>query len=315
MCGPFFRFHIEGNEVMAETLEAPVDEQITQETPTAVETPAVETDAVENSGVVDGGAVENSGIDEGLVATAKSYGLNPEHWPNGESLQRAVTQFDMIRAHQLQQSAMQYQQPQGKPETQAQTQARQKLDFDKLLPKEQFDENLVSALKSIYEDLHGELEAKDKKLTEFEPLREKVSQFEQYMQQQAAVQYESQMDGFFNGLGKEWEDVFGKGELRQLPPRSVQVANRLKLDQALGQIQQIDAMQGQRGSLTSQQQRALHLAFGDQLPTIERRKLAIQGHERKNGALARPASKQGKPLDPEAASIASIGQWIAKHAG
>jgi hypothetical protein len=305
-----------------ETVEqAPITEQI----PVAENIPATGADAVDKSGV-DGGPDESSGIDEGLAELARSYGINPERWQDADALQGAISQIDRAYAHHLAQAQQQFQvKPQGQPVPPAappQPTTRQKPNWKELLPEAEYDETIRKAMATIYDDLASQLSERDARLAAYEKHGEKLQELETFKQQlsqreaeREAVQLESRLDGYFDKLGKEWEDVFGKGAMRALSPRSVQAANRNSYVAALKQIEFIDSANGIASNPAQQERRALHMAFGDQLPTIERRKLALQANQRRNGALSRPAAKNGKPLDAERKILSEIGEWAAKQAG
>ena len=300
--------------VEAQAAEA-VEPQITEQTSAAVEsTPAPVADAVESSGV-DGGHVEASVIDEGLAETARSYGIDPARWQDADALQSAISQFDRAYTHHLSQAQRLTQTQPGQPATPAQqaaAAAKAKLDVKALLPEGDYDDTIRNAFSKMYDDLSSQLSEAQARLAAIDQHDQKFKALEAREQEQQAVQLEARLDGFFGKLGKEWEDLFGKGEMRALSPRSVQAANRNAYVDALHQIQYIDSINGVRANQGSQEKRALHLAFGDQLPTIERRKLAQQANERRNGALSKPASKNGKALDPERAAVAGISEWISK---
>lgn len=284
------------------------------------------TPADDSSGSGAGDADVSSGIDEGLAELAKSYGLDPTQWPDQASLSRAVANFDRQLANFARQGFGQ-QQPQ-EPQRQAALQQQQrqnqppsdfKLDL-KALPKEGYDEEMsrfsegvVNAMQALHGHLSPQLQAFEQRFGEIAPVLEKVQAMEQFMQAQAQERYASDMDAAFGSLGPEWEERFGKGPMGSLQPHSAQVADRLKLESELEAIQRGDAMMGRRQSFQQQFKRALAAAFGDHLPTIERRKIAKAAAERKNGALARPANRSGKPLDHESAVIEKLRAWREKQ--
>lgn len=295
---------------------------ITEQIPAAVENPAPVADAVDKSGV-DGGPDETSGIDEGLADLARSRGFNPDKWQDADALERAITEQDRVYAHHLNLAAQQFQVPAQPPapaaQTPAQQAARAKLNFKELLPESDYDDKIRDALAKVYDDLASQNAELQARLASYDKHGEKLQEFETFrqeaiarQQQQESIQLETRLDGYFDKLGKEWEDVFGKGAMRSLPPRSVHSANRNAFVAALKQIEFIDQHNGVTQNPAVQEKRALSMAFGDQLPTIERRKLALQANQRRNGALSRPASKNGKPLAPEALALARVSEWATK---
>jgi len=123
---------------MAETLEAPITEQI----PAEVNIPA-ESIADVQSG--DGGsrADVQSGIDEGLASLARDYGFDPDEWKaNPAALEKAVTQFDRLYSHHTR--LLSQPPPQTKVEERAQTAELKRFELAlKALEGEELDPSIV----------------------------------------------------------------------------------------------------------------------------------------------------------------------------
>jgi len=162
------------------------------------------------------------------------------------------------------------------------------------------------------EHYHGQIQNYEKRFGELSPVQEKVAQLEQYIQQQESLRLEQQLDDAFDKLGDEFKELYGKGPMNGLKPTSLQAHNRIEVAAVLAEVQQMDARAGRRTSFSSQVERARRLAHGDQLPTIERRRLALKAHQQKHVALSRPATKNGQPPIEEDRVLAQLKEWKAR---
>lgn len=311
---------------MSEVADATVTEQ-EPIIPAGVEsTPPPETEpvAVEASG--DGGtAVEDSSIPEELAELARAYQLDPDRWSDKHQLERAITQFDRAYVHALEQATQRFA-PQGSPgqaapeQTTAKPAARTKLELSKLFPNaDAYDPEVVNAIKAITEHSESQFDSYEQKLAKLEAIEAELDEYRQERAERQRLDVERQqaewstgLDNFFSSLGPEWEDRFGKGPMQKLSPNGPQAVDRNALAKAAVQIRYMDEQNGVKSDIKGQAERALRLAFGHEFPTIERRRLAKQAHERKNGALNRPAAKSGKPGDPDDVVLSRIKEWATK---
>lgn len=297
---------------MPDTIEETVQEETTF--PSDEQIPAgEEVSAVEESGAEDQ-PVEDSGVDEGLKELARSYDLDPDVFPNQEQLEKAVTHFDRLLTQRARDGWSKPEQAE-KPAEKTQPASLSRFDFkelEKVLPKDQYDENILKAFQALDGHYASQMEALAQRFPEVQSLQEKVSLFDQFLQQQEQRQYEQKLDGFFDGLGEEWGELFGKGPLSAMKnPKAAR--ERVKFSEELAAIQFGDSQLGRQQTFEQQAQRALRAAFGSHETTHQRRKIATAANQRRNGALSRPASKTGKPLNPEAVAIAKVKEWQAKH--
>lgn len=285
---------------------------------------ANESPADESSGDGAGDGDESSAIDEGLAELARSYQLDPSAWHDKASLEKAVTQFDRLLSHYAQhgfgEPAGQRQQPPTNANGEQKPVSLKRLEMAlKPLPKDQYDEaqvqfseGVVQYLQSLHDSVYSQLEAYEQRFGQLAPYQEKVNAFEQFMDNQARERYATDMDGAFSKLGPEWEDRFGKGAMGSLSPHSPQVADRKLLEKELISIQHGDALMKRNQTFQQQFDRALRAAFGEHLPTIERRKIAKQAAGRQNGAAARPNRRNGAPLKHEDAVLQKLAGWVEK---
>lgn len=305
---------------MSEVAEATVTEQEPITSASVEATPQVdETIAVESSGDGGTGAVEQSSIPEELASLARAYQIDPSRWSDPAALEAAVTQLDRVYYHHLDQAMQKFSAGQPGQAAQQQTQAkpggRTKLELSKLIPNaDAYDPDVLNAFKTLVEHTEAQADTYEEKLAKLEAIEAELTSYRQERAEKQQAEWSNNLDGFFSSLGKEWEDKFGSVPMNKLPPNSPQANDRNALARAIAQVQYLDQMNGVKADFKSQAERALRLEFGHELPTIERRKLALQAHQRKNGALNRPAAKTGKPGDPEELMIAKVKEWAAKVA-
>lgn len=306
---------------LAETVPSEVtsDQQITDQTHAAVEgSPADGGSAVEKSGANGSpqGHVDPPVIDEALAELARFHELDPADFSSREQLERAVGRLDRIYSHRIKEGWGQPQQTSREAQQQKQPPATKPSPWDhgiKPLAGPDYDPAIVEYSTSVVKALDGlkeRLAQYEEKFGALEPYGEKITAFEQYMQQKSAEEYTAQMDAAFTGLGKEWEEMFGKGDYSSLPPHSIARQKRDELAMELAAIQHGDIQTGRRSPFKQQFERALRAAFGSHLPTIERRRLATAAHERKNGALSTPARRPAPPAaTDEAAVMNRLKEW------
>lgn len=298
-----------------ETTESQVEEtteaQIT-ETPAVESSPAESVPDVQSGG--EGGADAQSGIDAELAALADHYRINPADFGNDpERVRGVVARYDQ----QLAQFGRQLMQPKQAPQEQAKAApvAKSEFDFDKLLPGELPADNFDPALtgwakqsKEAIRQLHeyhtqqraAEREAlKQELLGEINPIRERF-------QQREAEVIRSQVDGFFNGLGKEWEGEFGKGEQQALASRNPRLAQ-----QRYEVVVEADALrlgyeaQGlQPPPMTTLLKRAVASLYADKQTTFTRQALVQEAAKQKAVAAAAPAKRSTPSSDRDRAAQA-----------
>lgn len=286
-----------------ETQEAQVEEttaQITEET-SAVENPPVESAADVQSGG-EGGADVQSGIDDELAALAEHYRINPADFGNDpERVRNVVAKYDQ-RLAEFGRQLMQPKQTQGDPAKPAAPVAKSEFDFDKLLPGElpadNFDPALTGWAKQNREALHqlhthyaqqfaAQKEAFESQLkSALEPIQGSIQRREQEV-------YRSQVDGFFNGLGKEWEGEFGKGDITSLvsrSPRLAQQRNEVVIEAEALRLG-YEAQGLQPPDTNTLLKRALASRYSDKQTTFTRQQIVQEAAQKKAVAASAPAKR------------------------
>lgn len=306
-----FLFLTSGATAMPETLEAPETQTLAD-----AQVPASQGSAISDVQSGDGGsrADVQSGIDEGLASLARDYGFDPEEWKaNPAALEKAVTQFDRLYSHHSRMLSQPQTQPNYAPADGTNATERKRLELAmRALDSDDIDPSIVGFSKQTTEALQQMNDYYQSQIDGFSPLQEKLASMERYIQDQENLRFEQQLDDSFDRLGDEFKELYGKGPMHELRPTSLQSVNRQAVAQALFEIRYMDAQSGRRVPFASQFKRAQHLANGEQLPTIERRRLALQAHSNKSAALSRPAGKNGTPLASEEAVLSRIREWQSR---
>ena len=307
------------------TPDAPADEtaaaQVTEQTPAVESTPA-ESAAIETSGG-EGGHVEQSVIDEELASLASEYQLDPKDFGNDPSrLRAAAAKFDrqlaeFARSLQGQRGGTGAGQP---PATQP-GQAKSEVDFDKLLPDltDTADTHWEEPLKALPKQTRELAKALHEHYKQrFETLQTDFSQrvegIEGFIRSQEEARTEREVDGFFSGLGKEWEGEFGKGAIRALSPSLVQRRNEV-YGEALALQAGYLQMGRQPPALDTLLKRALHSRYADQNTTFTRQQLIREAAEKKQAATGGAASKRSQPATPRDRALQVVREGLKQLNG
>lgn len=301
-----------------EAQEQSVVEETT--TPITEQTPAVESvpaDAVADVQSGDeGGADAQPGIDDELASLARHYNIDPADFGNDPGrVQAVVGKYDRQLA-EYGRRLMEQGQPQDKPATAPAPKqaATEQFDLDKVLPGEisgDFDPALIGWTKSardgiktvhsqLQQQMAAELEAiRQEYRQELEPVKQRIQQREN----EILVQ---QVDGFFGGLGKEWEGEFGKGSVRDVAARNPMLAQQRNevyvLAEQLGLAQQ--NMGQQVSPLNERLKRALHARYADKQTTFTRQQLIQEAAKQKSVAAGNGRKRTSPPTGRELATQA-----------
>jgi hypothetical protein len=116
--------------------------------------------------------------------------------------------------------------------------------------------------------------------------------------QQAAQQYEEEMDTFFDSLGDEWSGVFGRGPVRGLTEGSQELEARRELNQELGALIAGDMQVGRPSQTIGElAERSLWSAFRDKALQIEKGMIGKQVAGRRRQGISRPSSRNATSSD------------------
>ena len=190
--------------------------------------------------------------------------------------------------------------------------------FELKLDADAFDPDTLKALQAMNEHYHGQVEQLHSELLkERQQVASTHQQLETFTSQQQlaeAARVEQDMEAFFNGLGDEWKDTFGKGHYRELfAVNPTVVQNRAKLFEEMENIRAGEEARGRRASSLSElQQRALRAAFGDQLKTHARKEVAAKVQERQSQQIARPSGRNKAPASAEQVADANLQEKLRK---
>jgi len=201
----------------------------------------------------------------------------------------------------------------GKPPEQTSQQLGQYEKFKIDLDPDEYDEKTVETLNKMNDHYDSVIRQHDQltRLTA-EALMEIASDVQKQTGQSKAedtAHVEQDMDSFFEGLGEPYADLFGKGATRSLPSHSPSYQNRVNLYEEMRALEVADAYQHrQSGSRKQYQQRALNSLFWDQVQSTARKQISNTVKQRRGQAIARPASRPKKPLNPDDAALANISE-------
>lgn len=257
-------------------------------------------------------AVENSGdgtnpgaepeFSEDATSLAASYGLDPSDYRNEQSLYKAValidrqlSQWSRSFAQQPQEAKATQQQPaQASPQVE-----KQRPDFEKLFPSENWDQSVRDAFKALDDYHSSRFDGLHKQVGELTPVQQKVAQFEQFLQVQEQQSYERSMDEQFSKLGPEWKATFGDKAMRELPHGPMRDARNAVANEITALYQADIHLNRQPGTPESYFRRALGSVFGHNQQAIARNQITAQLASNKNRALPGANGKQTKPLAGE----------------
>ncbi len=300
--------------------DAPVaeqaDEQNIQVTGDGAYSEAEET-ASEPDDVVDAGGEEiieadpeTPSLDEALVSQWNQMGYPAEalgQFNSDDELRRAMAVHDAMALAPIRQKRGQAP-PQHQPEnagqqqpppTEGQTPAKL---FEKLaLNLEGWDPEAVKAINAINDHYGSALERVEAELRQrderYSALEKTYAQQQYAAQQQQLAQENQQIESWFTSLGEEFADTFGKGEYGKFAPDSAELKARMELVQEAEALAAVDERLGRPPQeWKSLLNRALNSRYADKTKEIARKEIAQQVQERRKQSIARPSSRNGKPV-------------------
>jgi hypothetical protein len=303
----------------------PVDEAADAEIP-AAEAQDESADVSPGGGESEGADVD-SGIEAELLERARAYGIPTEGVSPKDLTRHMATTLDRQIA-QLGREAMQWRQSQGQPAPQAPTQpqspaAKSGLDLEarlrEHLPEAEIDPALRKGIHAALNDINQHSEQQIAALKEelSKSYEARVSPIEQRLLREEGQRMDALVDGFFSGLGKEWEGEFGKGSITELlknPVAGTQVEKRKEIVATANAMRHYFITNGQQSPPDDVLLRRAHNAvYADRQTTIAKKQIAQQLNQRKGAALSRPAAKNGKAIDPKEAALKFSNDWDREH--
>ncbi len=189
--------------------------------------------------------------------------------------------------------------------------------FDLAKYKDTFDPETLKVLGDWDQSLRAELQKRDALLEAQRTQHEQIAQQFQALQFQAeqaeARRAEAELDSQFDSLGQDYEDLFGKGSIRELAP-ALQ-AKRQEFAAYMDQLAEMDARAGRNpapAKLTFQ--RVLRTMYGDRQEKAIRTQVAQEVAQRKAQQIARPTARTLAPANPLEAAARRADE-IYKRAG
>lgn len=245
-------------------------------------------------------AIEQSGqLDEATASLAKFYGLDPATYGNDpEKIGQAVSHFDK-KVIDFGRSLMSRQQTEQQTK---ETQTQEAFDLEKLLPPElsadEYDGPLVQAVKQSREAIKAVHDHYSKLLeSQREQHEQRFGVLEQKHQAEQEKNYHRELDGFFEGLGGDWEGEFGKGAINKLPSHSPLVAAR---NAVVMDAMALEAGYAQYGipapAFGDLLKRALASRYSDKQTNFVRQQLVKEASGKRPPVSAGSSTKRGAPM-------------------
>ena len=180
--------------------------------------------------------------------------------------------------------------------------------FDLSKFKDKFDTDTMEVLSGLHghfqTEVQKQLQESQKWQSEFQKSHQTLQKLQQdwssFQQQQAireGQRFEAEVDGLFEGVSKDYSDVFGTGPIRELAPAFVE--KRQQLVGYMDQLKQLDVQMG-RPPVADQVafSRALRVMYSDRQNQAIRNQIAREVAGRKQQAIARPSARNSAPLNP-----------------
>jgi len=273
---------------------------------------AVDADALEAD---DESGADDDGFSADLIAEAVRHGFSEEEardFGSPAALERSLARLDRqmsAMGRKLGQPGGE-QKPEAKPEapasqaaqqpapqikaSEASTDASAGIKFD--LNPEIWSEEAIADMRKIETNVNALLSDQAAKIARLE--NSTKSQSEQ-QQQAAARQHEATLDGLFDGLGDEYQDVYGKGPLRQLADDSPAAKARVEASREIAALRIADAIAGRpEDSVPNLFKRAIRSLHPDKIVATERKKIEREVQKRKDNAVYRASGSHKGDLSP-----------------
>lgn len=131
--------------------------------------------------------------------------------------------------------------------------------------------------------------------TYLKALQNGIGSFRNEVQAELFLNRVEQFDSMVEGLGKDWEPTFGKGEQSDLNPNSQEIHARARLFDAVSKIRDESRRNGEAISAKKAFNQALGQAFKDQSEAVKLRKDEAARRSAQSKHIARPTHRE--PLD------------------
>lgn len=257
-------------------------------TPGAVETPAPVDDApVDNSGGEGGSAPP-----EDAVLFAKSQGFSDEEISALASSNALIPVLNRIADAVMAERAAFEQRNQARPQPPAQADAAPEKWVPEMDP-ERFDPDFMKVMESMNDHYASKLNSLNQKLASLE---ETKARFDEMDRQRETERQTEWFDNGINTLGGEWEQVFGKGTVRDIDRNSEQFRNRVTLIRAHNALSEAYRLQGANIPPEQVLARAARAEFGDKFHSAVTQNISTQLKDRQRQFTLRPTHRDEQPL-------------------
>jgi hypothetical protein len=257
---------------------------------------------------------------------AKAFGSRELFEKATIALDRQAAQFgrEQLKAYEGQEQQAPAEQPRDAngrflPREQASPQAPEtptgfeKLDLSKFGVNDEWDEDTVKLLNGLNDHYDGTIRQLLERNSQQEQLLAMVAQ--QLIQTSGKTNadesqsFVTEMDSFFDGLGEEFGDLFGKGPVRLLAQGSPELSNRSKLLEEMRVLDIADAQANRpRQSYKDLAQRAVRSLHYDRIKTSARKEVEKTLKERQGQQLNRASGFHGKQQSKRDAALARVEQ-------
>lgn len=286
-------------------------------------------------------AEEASEFTPELLEQAKNYGFDEasaKNFGKVEHLQWAMAERDRLAAEwgqkqiaaQQQPAQQQFEQqppviPAAAPVVQQQQAAAQqaqaqlalieKLNLDKSrLIEKGFDEDTIAELEAITGHFNGQLEKVEQLLV---PLAQYTVRQNQEVTGKAQAEEQAQlaqgMDAYFNSLGPDWEETFGKGSIHELQQGTPAWNARQQVYSAMLGLEAADGKSHQQLPIAERAERALNALHFQKKQELDRKALADKAGKRRRQTIPRAGGQREQPMTGEDKAIARALAFQRKH--
>lgn len=235
-------------------------------------------------------------FDSLTVQYAKAFGMTDEEigeFQDTDSLNRYLTRLhNHMQRFQTPAQPEQPAAPKG-DETQQPAEGQASNLFEALnleLDPEQWDESAIGVLNKIAEHVNAQSQKFEAAIKERDQY---IGQLYSVHEQQQAMEIDRQLDDFFDGLGDDYANTFGKGSINAINNPVHQANRRAMVEDA----QRVMSIQGNM-PITDALQLAMQIRFQQPIKQTVRKELQQQIQKRRSQATARPVSKS-KPRNKD----------------
>ena len=258
----------------------------------------------EKAGEQGGKADKDAGeFDQSLVDRALEAGFTEEAaraTGSPENLTNLLDTFDRAVAVRGQE-ALNERTTAESGDAKSETASREK--FEIKLDADEYGEGVVEEIKRLNEFY-------DKQMDDVSGA---VLQILDWVKDQDETSARHDFDGFVEGLGKDFEDVLGKGATDKLPKASEARATRGKIRELSEAIRVGYEHIGRTPpEPTELFQRALRGVLGDKMKSLTRSEISQQLNTRSSRHISRPTARKGKGQSPRQSAIRTVAGMMAE---